>query len=316
MSVEYNITPDADLYHDRLDVSIDAPVKQVRSAGKEAMSDYHPDQSNIDDTGPWENIQKARETLSDDRERSEYKIFVNNISDPGVATELFESWKRKGKPISPEEWIERSAETSHTDGESDSSAGDDITPENTLEPEGSDGGESDMGGWKESIGDSFDSDQQGGDGSTPSPVENTTESSYWGDRTVDAKSNSIAGLTNTILSVLESTSIGYSDTPNYFVGVFQSLPIDEQEGEKISKGFKISLIGAISTVCVGVLVIISGLIPYLAFGADNAITALIIPLGSLVIMPMGSLSVISFLLVLGYCLVVLPVKMVSNSVGG
>lgn len=113
--------PDADSYHDRLDIPGDAEKSLVRSAWKVASSQYHPDNSASEATQQnYIQLRKARDVLKNPNKRRIYRSMCQRCGDE-YGTELYETWVSQGKPMPVSDWIENHSDSPTSSSDASSS---------------------------------------------------------------------------------------------------------------------------------------------------------------------------------------------------
>jgi hypothetical protein len=133
--LDYDLDPYAATYHDRLDVSLDADLETIRSAGKFAYSKYHPDGSAANATlEEYHRLKDARDALEEDQEA--YSTFITEVDDAERATQLYEKWVMKSRSSTPSVWLSKQDLSESPDGDSSDIPAPD--PDFDTDPEPSD----------------------------------------------------------------------------------------------------------------------------------------------------------------------------------
>lgn len=109
--------PHAGTYHERLGISLDADASTIRTAGKRAFNEYHPDNTSGDTRDLYDRVKQARDTLQDDLSRRSYRVFCEQVGG-AAGTRLYEKWVMGGRSQSPEAWIEANYDSDSNSGDS------------------------------------------------------------------------------------------------------------------------------------------------------------------------------------------------------
>lgn len=100
--------PTAGDYYSRLGISPDANKAAVRKAGKDASSQYHPDNDHtVQSEELYHCIRDAKDTLESPQDRSQYDVFYfYDEENTAYTTHLYEKWFRLNMPGTAEGWLE------------------------------------------------------------------------------------------------------------------------------------------------------------------------------------------------------------------
>ena len=117
----YEGSPSADSYYERLGVDPDASEETISTASKRAKRAVHPDTNSSDQATAeteFDRVTDAAATLTDPKSRAAYDTFLDEQG-AATGTKRYEEWETAGRPRPPTEWLSESPQEEATPVERD-----------------------------------------------------------------------------------------------------------------------------------------------------------------------------------------------------